>query len=326
VARNLGSLELQDASVELLNRLDDCGQTFGSDLLSGRAGIVVGLLLLKTLLAIDGLAEAAAAQGQLLIEDAEKSHIGGRAWRSDRGPARSGLTGLSHGASGVALALTRLSEATGMSEFMDVARKEVLYERSLFNPFYRNWPDLRGVRSRTHKPEHHYRFPTYWCYGAPGISVSRIAAWRHTREDDYLEEARVALRSTFDWTSRAFAQNSELGCLCHGILGNALVLKDADALDVPSDAAEQRELSRVIAGQVARSILDEKTLFGTSVKNVDVPSLMLGFAGVGNYMLSFIDDPVADRFVSPLSLSTRSEDPPSGTRQSHELRAQPAMP
>ena len=125
VARNLGSPELRDASVELLNRLDDCGQTFGSDLLSGRAGIVVGLLLLKTLLAMDGLAEAAAAQGQLLIEDAEKSHIGGRAWRSDRGPARSSLTGLSHGASGVALALTRLSEATGRSEFMDVARKEV---------------------------------------------------------------------------------------------------------------------------------------------------------------------------------------------------------
>jgi hypothetical protein len=310
VARNLRSLELRDASVELLNRLDDCGQTFGSDLLSGRAGIVVGLLLLKTLLPIDGLAEVAAAQGQLLIEDAEKSHIGGRAWRSDRGPARSSLTGLSHGASGVALALTRLSEATGRSEFMDVARKEVLYERSLFNPFYRNWPDLRGVRSRARKPEHQYRFPTYWCYGAPGIGVSRTAAWRHTRQDDYLEEARVALRSTFDWTSRAFAQNSELGCLCHGILGNALVLKDADTLGVPSDAAEQRDLPRVIAGQVARSILDEKTLFGTSVKNVDVPSLMLGFAGVGHYMLSFIDDPAADRFVSPLSLSTRSEDPP----------------
>ena len=185
-----------------------------------------------------------------------------------------------------------------------------MYERSLFNPFYRNWPDLRGVRSRARKAKYRYRFPTYWCYGAPGISVSRISAWRHTREDDYLEEARVALRSTFDWTSRSFAQNSELGCLCHGILGNALVLKDADTLGVPSDTAEQRDLPRVIAGRVARLLLDEKTLFGTSVKNVDVPSLMLGFAGVGHYMLPFIDDPVADRFVSPLSLSTRSEDPP----------------
>ena len=114
----------------------------------------------------------------------------------------------------------------------------------------------------------------------------------------------VALRSTFDWTSRAFAQNSELGCLCHGILGNVLVLKDADTLGVPSDAAEQRDLPRVIAGQVACSILDEKTLFGTSVKNVDVPSLMLGFAGVGHETSSFIDDPAADRFVSPLSLGT----------------------
>src|SRR5947209_15706424 len=64
---------------------------------------------------------------------------------SGAGTASAPLTGMSHGASGIAVALLELYSETRREEFLDTARGALAYEEALFDPVVGNWPDLRGV-------------------------------------------------------------------------------------------------------------------------------------------------------------------------------------
>lgn len=75
------------------------------------------------------------------------------------------LTGLSHGASGIALALARARIFDLNSEILDAIRGAVKYERDSFNPEAGNWPDLRYDR---------LRYGLGWSHGAPGIGLARL--------------------------------------------------------------------------------------------------------------------------------------------------------
>ncbi len=97
------------------------------------------------------------------------------------------LTGLSHGASGIALALARKCAFEPENEHIEAVRGAIRYERGSYRVDARNWPDLRYDR---------LRFGLGWSHGAPGIGMARLGmshlAIRGLDED--LERALIAIR------------------------------------------------------------------------------------------------------------------------------------
>ena len=84
-------------------------------------------------------------------------------------PSRGPLTGYSHGAAGIALALLELAARTGAEGFRSAARGAIDYERSLFSSEAGNWPDLRVFDT-----------PPEQANGTPpprGVTARRESAW-----------------------------------------------------------------------------------------------------------------------------------------------------
>jgi hypothetical protein len=292
---------LRSASNELLNRLgNDNSPTREPDLLTGDAGMITGLILHAQVLKQDILIKDALVFGRHLIERAERE-TAGYSWSSISRPNHANLTGLSHGASGIALALFQLYGITGVTEFRELARKGIIYERAYFDSKYKNWSDLRGVRKPA-KSSKQYKSSYFWCHGAPGIGISRLAGWHYSHETEYLDEARIAFRSTYEWTSRMLGQNQPTGCLCHGVVGNALVLLLADEAVANENLCLYQGLANSIASRVACKVLQHEPLFGETSRDIDNPSLMLGLAGIGHYLLRAASLPSDLHFMSPVWL------------------------
>ena len=299
----LGCSDLRDSSIELLNLLEAKEPlATGPDLLSGCAGVISALVLQSRLLHDDELLKLASARGERLIEAAEaNSSVPGLSWRSNRSQKHANLTGLSHGASGAVLGLSQLFRATRRAAFRDCARQAILYERALFDSEHQNWPDLRGVPRSNKRPSRKYKFSQYWCHGAPGIGVSRLAAWRHLKMPDCLDEARIAFRSTYAWTSRAATDGQSTGCLCHGVLGNALILWYAAEM-LADRKPSYKDLALATGSEIARKVLDKKVVFSETPQDIDNPTLMLGLAGIGHYLLRIAAGTAPMRLISPLWL------------------------
>jgi lantibiotic modifying enzyme len=302
-SRLLNSSDLGKVSLELVNRLNDSGRLRSErDLLNGDAGMIAGLLFQARLLKTDSLLKEAAGLGENLIKNGERRN-GGRdcSWSSGKKQKHPNLTGLSHGASGIALALFQLYGATGRSEFRDLALEGVHYERGLFDSGKGNWPDLRYVRKSANQLSDQHQFPIFWCHGAPGIAISRLAGWRHSRDIECLDEARLAFRSTYDWCSRALEQDQAAGCLCHGLAGNAMILLYSQEFGHDEEPVRYMDLARSVAGSVAYKVLLRQRLFGDAIRDIDNPSLMLGLAGLGHYLLHSVSAR-SGKFISPLWL------------------------
>jgi lantibiotic modifying enzyme len=66
---------------------------------------------------------------------------------------------------------------------------------------------------------------TAWCHGAPGIALSRLRAYEILKDNAYEAEALVAVETTRHAVeSRRLSANANYS-LCHGLAGNAEVLR-----------------------------------------------------------------------------------------------------
>ena len=138
------------------------------DLISGAAGAALALLALYRATGLTEALDKAVACGEHLLQHRSESPRGPRAWK---GPRDNMLTGFSHGAAGIAYALLKLYQASGVSSFREAALEAEAYETSRFNPEVSNWPDFRRPRT-----EQGYVYSTSWCHGAPGIALGRLGA------------------------------------------------------------------------------------------------------------------------------------------------------
>ncbi|WP_030452416.1 lanthionine synthetase LanC family protein [Herbidospora cretacea] len=243
-----------------------------ADVIDGTAGALLAVLTAHHLGNPTGLAHAADL-GATLIGKADDTG-GALSWTP-------GFVGYAHGAAGCALALAELAEATGETAFLEAAGRAVAYERTWFHDG--NWRDARTAHERgpggdpTLEPDIN-RYD--WCYGAPGIALTR------GRLDP--REAGIG----FAAARRAAATHPALVydmCLCHGAAGIAEILSLA-----PADHAEDGD------GDLAR----EMTRRALAAHHDDLAwprghGLMLGAAGVGLAALRR-DDPA---IVSPLHLT-----------------------
>ena len=211
------------------------------DIIGGAAGCMASLFSIYRSVPRDIAMTMALRCGDRLVETA-KTTAKGMGWVNAR-LAQRPLTGFAHGAAGIAWALMEFAELTGIDRFNAAAVAACNYERSLFDPLERNWPDLRELESlRTDRHTRTPRFMTAWCHGAPGVGLSRLSMLRHIDDAEIHAEINIALEKTVE---SGFGGNHSL---CHGDLGNLEVIAHASRiLDVsamgspgPADSSRHR--------------------------------------------------------------------------------------
>ncbi|MCP3100113.1 type 2 lantipeptide synthetase LanM family protein [Myxococcus sp. K15C18031901] len=259
--------DLLDTAASCAAQLDErLSQDGNFDLLDGAAGSILALAALHHVAPSDAVLAVARRCGEHLLTHA-RPQARGLGWYSRLEPDAA-LTGLAHGASGIAQALLTLHGLTGEQRFRDAGLKAVDYERSLFVPERSNWPDLRG---RPVEP----RFKTSWCHGSTGIGLSRLATLAHLDDALVHQEVDAALHDTL---SQGLGRDHSP---CHGDAGSLELL--LASRERPGRGAAHPELERWGATLVA-SGERHGWLSGVPL-GVETPGFMVGLAGTGYTLL-----------------------------------------
>ena len=265
------------------------------DVVGGAAGAIFGLLAFHSAGTAGrpaGALSTAVLCGERLLARAQPAGAG-LGWLTRLATAEPQI-GFSHGNAGIGLALMELGAATGEARFTEAGLAAFAWERNAF------WPELERRMSRKDgaPPPPESTAAMAWCYGAPGIALSRLRALRHLAagrpERKALErELADALRLTAE---RGFGQSH---CLCHGDLGNLDVLFEAARQHGgPKRAGYVADVERHTATVLA-GIERHGPRCGTR-GGVESPGLMNGLAGIG-YGLLRLADP--ERVPSVLALA-----------------------
>ena len=247
------------------------------DMVDGTAGCIGALLTLYRCSSSERALAVAIQGGDHLIARAQPAGPG-IAWLSELRAIRP-LTGFSHGASGIAWALLELFDVTGEERFKRAALDAFAYERSVFLPELRNWPDYRdldGLLEAGQKDDPEPSAMVTWCHGAPGIGLARVRALEILEDDEAIrEDMNVALQTTLE---QGFGRGHSL---CHGDLGNLeLLLQVSLKLNDPRWQAE--------LGRTTSSIFSSMKKFGWLCgipSGVETPGFMTGLAGIGYGLL-----------------------------------------
>jgi type 2 lantibiotic biosynthesis protein LanM len=264
--------DLLDEAMWVALRVDEgqISQDRHLDVLLGAAGAVFGLLALHSVRPDDRTLSTAVACGVHLIAHQEQMSSGGQSWRTVNGWP---LTGMSHGAAGISLALLRLHRETQDARFREAARLGIDYERSVFSAGANNWPDLRpGASARD-------RFLCQWCYGAAGIGLARLGCLGLLEDEHVVKEIESALLATASYPD---SSNDDLCCGNFGRL--EFVLVAGDRLRRPELTALAQCMARNVVARSARHG-DFQWRSGSGWQN---PSFFTGIAGVGYELLRLV--------------------------------------
>ncbi len=258
----LGDDSLLDDATRIAGAIDDAAIAADThaDILYGTAGAIVSLLTLHQRTGAPDLIDRAVAAGRRLTQQ----------WTEvSRAP------GMSHGAAGFALALARLSHATGNAAFGRTAGEAIAFERSLFDTAAGNWPDLRfPPEPETGRPP----CSMMWCHGAPGIGVARLAMLDLHADPQFLEEVDAAIAATLG------NGVGPIDHLCCGNFGRLDFLAEAGrVLDRPM---LQAQASAIALARLAR--WRDTGSFALDVNDAPdalKPGLFSGLAGIGYSLL-----------------------------------------
>jgi lantibiotic modifying enzyme len=252
------------------------------DMISGRAGAIIALVVLRNLLNEPDLLQCASRFGCELIESAARDGDT-YSWELPGIKTYRNLTGFSHGTAGAAVALLELYAETDETSFRDAALAAFQYERRYFSAEHGNWPDFR--RNDANGRLRPSRFPciSFWCHGAPGIALSRLRACQVLGNESFRAEAAIALATTRDSIAAAYASSSGNFSLCHGLAGNG------EALLYGADVLGGRTVDPTIVFESALTAIERYGVSGASwpcgTHVGETPGLMLGLSGIGHHLL-----------------------------------------
>lgn len=246
------------------------------DVIGGSAGTILGLLTLFDVTSSEIVLERAMVCGNHLLKQRTRSKEGYRIWTTLQDMT---LTGFSHGASGFCLALLRLYQRTKLSIFLEAAEEAIAYEKSVFIPDIKNWPDFRHIAGS----EKTTVFACSWCHGAPGIGMARLGALEIMDDPIIREDIDAALETTINFN---FASVDHLCCGNFGRID--FLLQASLKLSLP-------ELRVVVTKYATRLVENAKSrgcyqFFEDLPGRVCNPGLFRGIAGVG-YELLRLDQP-----------------------------------
>ena len=257
------------------------------DVISGPAGSIPPLLKLYHQENDQTFLDIAIKCGDFLLDKATEKD-GMFSWKTV--DDNYGLTGYSHGASGMASALLDVYAVTQDRKYWDASMGGFRYEQSWFNQKEQNWPDLRK-----HNGQGTPICGMMWCHGAPGISIAHMKAYELTKDDFFLQSAKIALRTTLRGVMSDLQTNPSANfSLCHGLAGNS------DILLVASDffGDSQYRAAAYRAGDLGIKLYDEtRTIYPSGVNDPthqtpgqqENVGLMLGLSGTGLFYLRLYD-------------------------------------
>ena len=243
------------------------------DVIGGAAGAILGLLPLWRETGDRTVYDRIVQCGEHLADRQikENGYAGGWMHKEFMRP----LTGFSHGAAGISYALVKAYSATGIPRLREVAQRGFEYERSVFVPSERNWPDFRPWRAGT--------CGVSWCHGAPGIGLARLGGLSFCGD----EESRHEIDSAVQWLLASAARANDH--LCCGEFGNLELFLEGGRRLGRADLTRQAQIRG--ASAIARANHAEngrRTGFQTSLGPCDsvfTPGLFDGLAGIGYQML-----------------------------------------
>ena len=243
------------------------------DVMAGAAGAILGLLALYRETGDATVLEKAGLCGDHLIAKREAAGQA-MAWRAGNGRF---MTGLSHGAAGIALALLRLYDASGERRFREAAEQAIAFEDSVFDAAEGNWPDFR------YATEGRAAFMNAWCHGAAGIGLARLASSSLTDSPSLRRDIQAALLAV---TRSALGEKDGLCC---GNLGRADLLLAASG--VSSDDSLAGDDLRIRAVRLASAVVERSRqaggyrLSGQPGQDFFDPSFFQGTSGIGYQLL-----------------------------------------
>jgi type 2 lantibiotic biosynthesis protein LanM len=262
-------VDLAERLVAVLCDQVDADRTL--DVIGGTAGFIMAASALEHVRSAPASRRALTRAAECLIARGNET-AEGLSWSTSLAASQP-LTGVSHGASGMALALLAAGRVANHEPFVGAAVRALRYERTCFDATRMNWPDYRILPGRTHGGE-----PTWmwaWCHGAPGIGLVRLDALGSGDDPELAGDLTGALRST---TRVGFGSNDSL---CHGDLGNLELLVRAQELGYHGEWED--DLAFHSARLVAR-LLESNWRCGVP-GGVETPGLMTGLAGIGYGLL-----------------------------------------
>lgn len=279
-----GHGEWTEAGLDVLGKLaDEVAAKDQHDLIAGKAGLIVALLQVGERFGRPALIDAGARFAAELAAEAESGQ-GGSAWPNlDR--SLPPLLGLSHGVSGMALALLEADRLRPDRRLRDTAQAALRYERRAYDPAQRNWPDYRPMPGTAPGSA---RYPVAWCHGSTGIGIARLRLLELLPDDEQATgEIDVAIANAVQSLNLPLQPLASDFTLCHGASGNnELLLSVAERYGRPEAlAAAQR------VGEVMRELVHVNKLpWGCGVPDCgDSVSLLTGSAGIGLHFLRLHD-------------------------------------
>lgn len=302
IGRRLADTELVEAARILSRQIGRPGgpAIHGDDLIAGRAGTLLALLALGRWFDAPELTDRAVVLGRQLVQAASRSPQGW-CWSSDQ-PGEPALCGVGHGAAGIAVALAELGAATGDAGFTRAALQALSYERSWFDRAAGNWPDLRELTRAALQQGSRPSFSPFWCHGAAGAGMARLAVHRLTGELSALAEAAAAVDTATATTLRSLGPGGGTTdtpgtnfSLCHGVASVTELHLSARA--VTGDDAHLAHARRIAWAGLGRALEPadapqsqaalEQAVDGLScgIPQGCTPGLMLGEAGFGVALL-----------------------------------------
>ncbi len=293
----LGDLSLVDEGFHLADRVcHDQGNDRPNsqlDLIDGLAGALIGLIYLYKIKKEASLEKKFRRIANQVVQSARQTTAGwswGQQTDSDE-PVH--LCGMGHGASGIAYALMECYVETGDEKLRQAAHEAIRYEKSWFNRFRSNWPDIRDAMGDSPTKENSLTYPVYWCHGAGGIGLARLRFYQLTKDPSMLAEAGAAIQAANAFmrnltrNHRGLSPEDEVYdrnfSVCHG-LGSIIELFTY-AYQVIG-IKDYLELARKIGNLGIKNSSRHQGRWQCGIPGGEQnPSLMLGLAGIGSAYL-----------------------------------------
>jgi lantibiotic modifying enzyme len=278
-----GRQDLYDDSANMMKAMCLEAEPWNLDVMTGAAGTIFGMLKILRDQDDHQLLDAANELGRRILLSSNH-HSFGCSWTTLPDGMSRDLTGLSHGAAGVALALLELGILTKESAYIAAAELGFAYEDHWFRVSEGNWLDFRSKGGALMSSDR--MFDVAWCHGAPGIGLSRLRAYQVTGNEKYRLSAEAAISTTHKFAAY-WLPGWENFSLCHGQSGNAELFIYAEQV---FGEERYRELAEWV-GYRGLDVYDHLGLpwpCGVEGRG-ETPGLMLGLAGIGYFYLRLFD-------------------------------------
>ncbi|QTE69794.1 type 2 lanthipeptide synthetase LanM family protein [Aristaeella hokkaidonensis] len=183
---------------------------------------------------------------------------------------KEGYTGYAHGTAGISHALYKVYKRTGDEHILLAVEKMLAYERGQYVTEAGNFR-----RSLTDK-----RCDCKWCHGMSGILLNRLSLKEDGYSDSLLDsEIEIGIR-----TLKQVGFGADY-CLCHGDIGNLMILQQAAVL--LQDGALQQQVRRNTE-RLATQLIERLKGSPDFLENAGF-GLMTGLAGIGYGLIALED-------------------------------------